>query len=178
MEALLVIIFFAIAAWIYSFLQSGLKKQQSSNITLTNTNHSESRITKEHIITTSDTLYRWEPTDYHEFEIVGESHYQAALQRLAGDHDGQGEAIVCTAILTPEDHNQYDNKAIRVDINGLTVGYFSRDDARSFRRRLGAKKLTGQATLCNALIKGGHTMKNGEYANYGVSLALKPFNDY
>ena len=79
------------------------------------------------------------------------------------------------ALLIPDNGNKYDDKAVRVDIEGMTVGHLSREDARSFRRRLGAKKLTGQITSCKAIVCGGG-VRNGEKWKYGVSLNIKEFS--
>lgn len=124
---------------------------------------------------TPNTTHEWPEIGEYEFEVVGESHYQHTIRQLAGDHDEYGAQTECIAALIPENTNPYDNKAVRVDINGMTVGYLNKFDARSFRRRLGTKKLTGQTTTCGALIKGGFTMKDGQIAHYGVALDLKLF---
>ncbi|CAG0966473.1 hypothetical protein MTYP_01020 [Methylophilaceae bacterium] len=112
------------------------------------------------------------PEDSAGVDVVGESHYQRALEKLAGEHGPRGASTKCTAWLVPEDDNPYDNKAVRVDIEGHTVGYLDRDEARTFRRRLGAKKLTGQPTTCDAVIRGGYE-RNGKKMSYGVSLEIK-----
>lgn len=119
--------------------------------------------------------HTWDDTGDFDFDIVGESNYQPALATLAGTHGERSPDKEYQAALVPEDDNRYDDKAVRVDINGRTVGYLSKDDARSFRRRLGAKRLTGQTTHCAAVIVGGYRMKNGERASYGVKLDIKPF---
>jgi len=121
--------------------------------------------------------FHWPALGYFEFDVVGESHYQTALKNLAGTHGEKSPDKECQAVLIPEDNNQHDDKAIRVDIDRMTIGYLSRDDARSFRRRLGAKKLGGQTTSCDAMIVGGFVMKNGERASYGVKLDIKPFDN-
>lgn len=112
------------------------------------------------------------PEDSAGADVVGESNYQRALEKLAGEHGPRGASTKCTAWLVPEDDNPYDNKAVRVDIEGHTVGYLDRDEARTFRRRLGAKKLTGQPTTCDAVIRGGYE-RNGKKMSYGVSLEIK-----
>lgn len=119
--------------------------------------------------------HTWDGTGDFDFDVVGESNYQAALAALAGTHGDRSPDKECQAALVPEDNNRYDNKAVRVDIDGRTVGYLSKDEARSFRRRLGAKQLSGQTTHCAAVIVGGYRMKNGERASYGVKLDIKPF---
>ncbi len=122
-----------------------------------------------------ENTHHWAPSGDFDFEIVGEANYQEAIQRLAGEHNQYGAATNCVATLVPEDDNPYDDKAVRVDISGLTVGYLCKEDARSFRRRLGAKKLSGQITTCDAVINGGGTRKSGERLHYGVQLDMKPF---
>ena len=109
-------------------------------------------------------------SDHFDFEVVGESFYQsqiAELVRRAGVHHA--------ARLVLDSNNPHDNLAVRVDINGQTVGHLSRDDARSFRRRLGAMRMTGQTTTCDAEIRGGNTAKDGRALTYGVFLAMKQF---
>jgi hypothetical protein len=70
-----------------------------------------------------------------EFEIVGESNYQKALKAIAGPKARDGKNHECTAKLILEDDNPHDSKAVRVDIDGRTVGYLARDMARECRSR-------------------------------------------
>src|SRR5947207_8334420 len=62
--------------------------------------------------------------------IVGESHYQQALEQICGPRSDEGEDRRVEAGLVLEDGNPYDALAVRVDIQGLTVGYLSREHAR------------------------------------------------
>jgi hypothetical protein len=127
------------------------------------------------LVAAGDTPYVWPKLDDCEFEIVGESNYQDAIKRLAGDHGSEPASAEFRAMLVPE-VNPHDHLAVRVDGQGVgTVGYMSRDDARSFRRRLTAKKLGDAATLCFAEVTGGGTARNGNKLFYGVRLAIKPF---
>lgn len=98
------------------------------------------------------------PGDYHQ-EVVGEASYQKALQRVAG----KGEVRhCCSAVLHPENDNEYDAQAVRVTIDGLTVGYLSKTDARRYRRSRG-----GVAVQSPAMIVGG-----GRGRSLGVWLAF------
>ena len=126
--------------------------------------------------TLSTTEYHWPALGNYDFDVVGESHYQEAISRIADNHETESENTECTAELVPEDSNQHDSKAIAVRISGNIVGYLSREDARSFRRRLAQKKLSGTKTTCNALIVGGGTKYDGEKLYYGVKLDIKPFD--
>jgi hypothetical protein len=65
-------------------------------------------------------------------EVVGESFYQEALQKIAG-LTNEHVRIPVTAILLPEVDNQYDSNAISVWVSGLKVGHLSRADAAMFR---------------------------------------------
>lgn len=82
-------------------------------------------------------------------EVVGESHYQDALLRVAGSGEVRH---ACEARLVLEDDNPYDSQAVRVDMGGQTVGYLSRTDARRYRARVTDK---GLSVSCSAVIVGG-----------------------
>lgn len=124
--------------------------------------------------------FAWPPLMEFDFEVVGESHYQDAIEKIAKLQEAKytnnpdAEIQELTAYLIPDDNNPYDDKAVRIDIDGMQVGHLSREDARSFRRRLGAKKLTGQITTCGAKLIGGY-VKDGKQLSYGVVLDIKPF---
>lgn len=120
--------------------------------------------------------FHWENGGNFDFEVVGESYYHSQLRSLAGDHGDDAANVSCVALLAPEDENPHDNKAVSVHIGGKKIGYLSRDDARSFRRRLSSKKLTNQVTSCNAIIVGGG-IRDGQRLSYGVWLDMKPFDN-
>lgn len=121
--------------------------------------------------------HEWPETGEFDFNIVGESHYQRNIAAIAGEHGPDGPDVITTAHLIPESDNAYDNNAVRVDIEGRTVGYMSRDDAKSFRGRLRRNKMSNKPTTCKATIMGGHLMVNGEKASYGILLDIKEFNN-
>lgn len=124
---------------------------------------------------TSEPAFHWPALGEYDFEVVGESNYQKALQRLAGDHGTESADVDVVAELYPEDNNRHDPKAVAVLVGGQAVGYLSREDARSFRRRLGQKGLGSVTTTCGAQIVGGGTRRNGEKLSYGIRLDIKPF---
>ena len=57
------------------------------------------------------------------FEIVGESHYQAALERIAGGKTESSVEIDIEAFLVAEPENPYDTDAVKVEIDGYKVGH-------------------------------------------------------
>jgi hypothetical protein len=65
--------------------------------------------------------------------VVGESHYQETLQAICGPRSDDGEDRRVAARLVLENDNPYDSMAVRVDIQGQTVGYLSREHARRYR---------------------------------------------
>jgi rubrerythrin len=66
-------------------------------------------------------------------EVVGESHYQDHLWHLVGGFTTEHVRAPMLALLIPEPSNQHDPNAIKVVIDGGTVGYLSRDDALAYR---------------------------------------------
>lgn len=118
-------------------------------------------------------VYEW-PDEGDEFDIVGESHYQKSIKILAGPNDEHVYNKEYRAFLIPENDNPYDKKAVRVDIDGMTVGYLSREDAPDFRESLREKKLTGKITDCKAIVIGGRG-PNGKIWSYGIRLSLNLF---
>ena len=94
--------------------------------------------------------------------IVGESHYQDNLWRLADASTGSTVETEIVAILVPEEHNAHDPNAVSVWVSGLKVGYLSRDDAPRYRP--GVQALMGQRGNPIALaghIRGGGSRDDG-----------------
>jgi hypothetical protein len=102
-----------------------------------------------------------------EFDIVGEGSYQPALRAIAGRKTEEGVEHHCTAVLILEDSNPYDDKAVRVDIDGRTVGYLSRKHARQYRKQVPVGTMT-----VDAMIVGGWNRGGGDVGHYGVKLDL------
>lgn len=101
------------------------------------------------------------------FDIVGEASYQDALDHLAGGKTDAGVHVQKWASLVMEKNNPFDPNAVRVDIDGQTVGYLSRAHAVRFR-----KTINRSNCVCPALITGGWT-RAGSKGNYGVKLNFK-----
>lgn len=119
--------------------------------------------------------FDWPEIGGFEVEVTGESHYQSALQAIAGVHGDDAVELETKALLVPDDGNPYDDKAVKVLVQGRQVGHLSREDARSYRRRLAAKKQGAVAAQCGAMVMGGFIGRDGKRASYGVRLDLKPF---
>jgi len=108
----------------------------------------------------------------YSLNIVGESNYQLALKNICGGRTGESQEMITEAVLIPEDDNPYDKKAIRVDIDGKTVGYLSRKNARQYRNQLEKAGYPGITAKCSAMIVGGWDRGSNDKGHFGVKLDL------
>src|SRR5687767_11691305 len=99
-------------------------------------------------------LLRLQPRGEFPLACVGESHYQDAFERICGPRDEDGENREVVAVLSLDNDNPYDSDAVRVEVNGRTVGYLNRQDAKVYRELLSAAGCT-DSLQCLGLIRGG-----------------------
>ena len=107
------------------------------------------------------------PGDF-EIEVVGESHYQDALENITGGKTEDGHEMEKDALLIHHDENPYDNQAVVVSIEGEIVGYLNRKLARQFRVKMKEAGVAGQPAVCRALIVGGWDRGDGDEGHFGV----------
>ncbi|RZG78696.1 hypothetical protein EXE10_17130 [Acinetobacter sp. WCHAc060033] len=105
----------------------------------------------------------------YNFNIVGEGFYQQNLKKIAGPKEEISKFHECTAKITSEPTNKFDKDAVKVEINGLLVGYLSRSDAQ----KLAGKRIN---RTVDAVINGGWDDDIDE-GQYGVKLAVKNVSD-
>lgn len=103
-------------------------------------------------------------------DIVGESHFQSALNNIAGGKTPDGHQIQTESLLILDDDNQHDDKAVMVAINGNIVGYLPRKLARQHRNQIAEAGLSNANAECAALITGGWNRGGGDVGYYGVKL--------
>lgn len=101
--------------------------------------------------------------------VVGESRYQRDLETICGGRTEEGADLTKSARLILEDTNPYDRSAVRVEIDGRTVGYLSREDAKAYRRYLQRIRAGRAVGVCEARIRGGWRRGNEE-GYFGVFL--------
>ena len=109
-------------------------------------------------------------------QVVGEASYQDNLWRIVGGRrspDGRvREDIV--AVLAAEPDNPYDASAVAVWIQGLKVGYLSREDAQRYRPGLLAlEQQCGKPIALAGVISGGGMRADGP-GRLGVFLDHDP----
>jgi hypothetical protein len=111
-----------------------------------------------------------------EFDIVGESHYQDALEAIAGPKCPDGVEYECEATLSPEPSNPHDPNAVRVEIEECKVGYLPREAAKMWRDMMTRVGLPGQSMVLDALIIGGwrRELRDGTITegSFGVKLDI------
>ncbi|MBW2075639.1 MAG: hypothetical protein JRI58_12990 [Deltaproteobacteria bacterium] len=107
-----------------------------------------------------------------EVEIMGESHYQNALERICGGRTDEPANKIVQATLVHEDDNPYDHLAIRVEISHQTVGHLLKSHARYFRNTLKSAGHQGATVSCPAKIVGGWDRGGGDIGYFGVRLDL------
>jgi ssDNA-binding Zn-finger/Zn-ribbon topoisomerase 1 len=106
-------------------------------------------------------------------DVVGESHYQPALERMAGGRTNVGARHPDhMAVLLPEPTNEWDPNAVRVLLvagsSAALVGYLSREDAIAYRPVIDRVAERGEVTMCHASLKGGWD----QGVSFGVMLRI------
>lgn len=93
-------------------------------------------------------------TDHGRFMLgaVGESHYATQIADIDKRHGIPGKITITPAKLVLDDQNPYDNLAVRIEIDGTTVGYLSRNDAKTYRKLLSDEKQGNVIGACRAKI--------------------------
>ena len=108
----------------------------------------------------------------YDLEVVGESHHQRHLNVLSERYSKKVSDRELIAKLHYENTNPHDKKAIRVVIDGGTVGYLSHKDARLLRKRIEKVKPEGLIISCDAEIMGGKRVGFFKKTDFGVWLDL------
>lgn len=102
-------------------------------------------------------------------DVVGESHYQAAIRAACNWKPDTDTLFECMAELVPEPTNPYDPNAIKVTIDGACVGHLSRQDAVTLGPTIREAIQRNGNGMCRAVIA-GHA--NGDTDNLGIFLHL------
>lgn len=77
----------------------------------------------------------------YNFKIIGEAAFQENLLHIAGRKQEKATCMKLNAVIQAEPTNQFDAEAVRVQINGYTVGYFDRQTAMDFKTTLAARQI-------------------------------------
>lgn len=77
-------------------------------------------------------------------DVVGESHYRRSFEALLGANLDTEKEMFGDATLHLESDNKHDHNAVRVDVEGRTVGYLRREMAIDFRRAVRESGIGGR----------------------------------
>lgn len=123
-----------------------------------------------------ETVYFVSPYfDKYPVPTEGESSYQANIQNAAGYIDDDKKRFRqdgFSAELVLEDSNPFDlGNAVRVDIDGETVGYLSKSNAARYRKALNKIGMADVIGICGAAVFGKRE-DTFEDMNFGVWLDI------
>ncbi|SEF71399.1 hypothetical protein [Nitrosomonas ureae] len=133
---------------------------------------------QQHIKPAAD-YYNW-PESGQFACIIAAAPRQQVIQQLAQenginpDDNPVTKTHILKARLITDNSNPFDSDVVHIDIDGRTVYYLSREESRSFRRRLDEKGVSNQIIICNAIISGS-SEANNKPLRYTVKLDIEPF---
>lgn len=115
---------------------------------------------------------------YYNTEVAGESFYQDNIALLVDPFEVEEKLKYKSpnqvAVLILDDDNEHDpGNAVRVEMEGMRVGYLPKHTAKNYRQALKKAKLNDVIGLCNASVMTSRRKKS-EDLNYGVFLAIEP----
>lgn len=103
-------------------------------------------------------------------DVVGESHYQDALRQIAGGYRRDSQTLAVTAAIALDPDNQFDPHAVRVEIDGQTVGFIPAKQAHrvgGFMRDQGV-----DSAGVEAQVRGGWRTNQYDQGHFGVRLKM------
>lgn len=98
----------------------------------------------------------------YEYAIVGVARFRPALEEICDDTRRDSSTV--EAVLVPDDGGR-DRKAVRVDVQGHTVGYLPAGLAEAYRKRLVESGYPNARSICKAkIIVRAQGVSGSEYA--------------
>lgn len=116
----------------------------------------------------ADPVIRLQGHGTFHFAIVGTSRYRSALEKIHRDGSPDHAGKQVEAVLVLEKTNQ----AVRVEVQGHTVGHLPLDLADEYRRRLAEGGNLNARGACRARITARHSAV--DYVDFAVRLDLPP----
>ena len=103
------------------------------------------------------------PSGTFDVIVVGVSFYQTALEKICGNKHEQGVALFTQANIVPYNDNPHDANAVRVEIDGETVGHLSRKNASIWRSKMISDNLSGAIKCPAKIVWDRSAHKEGSY---------------
>jgi hypothetical protein len=107
----------------------------------------------------------------YKLKAVGSSYHRDAIESIARNPDGLRALALCTAYLVPEDENEHDSHAVKVVVDGKTVGHLAKDYAHTYRSFFSELPPPVPTAIVMAAITGGQRIDGREY-EYSVELDI------
>lgn len=104
------------------------------------------------------------------FNVVGESHYQNALEKIAGGYRRDSQSFTVKALIAIDPENRFDPDAVRVEIDDQTVGYLPGPEAKRIGEIMRAQGVS--AATVEAQVRGGWRTNQHDQGHFGVRLRM------
>jgi hypothetical protein len=104
------------------------------------------------------------------FNVVGESHYQDVLEGIAGGYRRDSQAFAVSAVMALDPENRFDLNAVRVEIDGQTIGYLPKAEAKRIGSMMQDQNVS--AATVEAQVRGGWRTNQHDEGHFGVRLKL------
>lgn len=86
----------------------------------------------------------------------------------------QGVKVATKAVLFLDPFNRHDKNAVRIEIDNLTVGHLSKDNAIKYRNWLSQNNLKKATCQADAMITGGWIRSDSEgYFSVSLDFSMK-----
>lgn len=108
----------------------------------------------------------------YQLKVIAEPCYQNYLKSLCGGYSIKGRKQEVVAKLHYDNCNPNDKNAIRIVVNGGTVGYLSPRHARLYRKRIEKTGQEGIIVSCKARILGGKWIWLFEKTDFSIWIDL------
>lgn len=104
------------------------------------------------------------------FPVVGESHYQDALEKIARGYRRESQALTTNAVIALDPENRFDPNAVRVEIDSRIVGYLPATESKRIGGLMRAQGV--ETATVEAQVRGGWRTNQHDQGFLGVRLKM------
>ncbi|MGQ0526207.1 MAG: hypothetical protein ACT4P8_21400 [Betaproteobacteria bacterium] len=114
----------------------------------------------------------------YQYQVIGVSRYQSALARIHGQDVNQEKDVAAVLVQEKGQKKHKDAVIVRIEIDGVVVGFLPGDVATEYRRRLVDAGYPDAVAACKARITAQRSAGSGAEFYYSVRLDLPPRRDH
>lgn len=122
-------------------------------------------------MTGSPNYAHWDSTGMFKVAVVGTSYYREQIAAIAQNPPEVHALVTCLAYLVPDNQNSHDRNAVRVVIEGQTVGHLAADYAKIYRSYINELPSHIKHISVAAAITNGLTTRDKKY-EYTIELDI------